>query len=312
MLAAQRDNKHVQGGKAGKTLIPSPRLQCQKVDRDAESLALLEGTFDRGTLLIGFEHRHRIQRFPIRQCRYAQAQIVTHRHGQRRNHLRHIANPCAIFRCIELTHVPAVHQDPAGDMGRRAAKAGEPVTACPYPEGNWLGERWRAMHDVLATLSRTGLLFIQNGADHHARQDRAAEAIGALAVAAAPTRIVRTTLRQFATELMTRSAPLTLPVVRGELRDSYGYTWTLQGTLGTRAHQKRANATLERTLVRDVEPWMALGARGGDATERALLRATWRALLVSATQRKAAGITQADADARLLAAIRQFVESRDY
>src|SRR5205085_4233578 len=71
----------------------------------------------------------------------------------------------------------------------------------------------------------------------------------------------------------------TLPIIGGELRDSYGYTWTLQGTFGTRAHQKRSNATLERMLVRDVEPWIALEERGGDATERALLRATWRALL---------------------------------
>ena len=36
------------------------------------------------------------------------------------------------------------NQDPAGDGGRRAAKAGAAITACPYPEGNWLGERWRA------------------------------------------------------------------------------------------------------------------------------------------------------------------------
>ena len=38
------------------------------------------------------------------------------------------------------------------------------------------------------------------------------------------------------------------PVVRGELRDSYGYTWTLQGTFATRAHEKRINATAERLL----------------------------------------------------------------
>jgi hypothetical protein len=37
-----------------------------KADRDAESVALLDGSFDRGTLLIGFERKHRIGRFPIR------------------------------------------------------------------------------------------------------------------------------------------------------------------------------------------------------------------------------------------------------
>ena len=53
--------------------------------------------------------------------------------------------------------------------------------------------------------------------------------------------------------------------VTGELRDSYGYTWTLQGTLGTRAAQKRTNARLERALLRDVEPWLALAWLHGGA-----------------------------------------------
>jgi hypothetical protein len=37
-----------------------------KTEQDAESVALLEGSLERGTLLIGFEHKHRIGRFPIR------------------------------------------------------------------------------------------------------------------------------------------------------------------------------------------------------------------------------------------------------
>ena len=46
--------------------------------------------------------------------------------------------------------------------------------------------------------------------------------------------------------------------MHGELRDSYGFTWTLGGTLATRAQQKRRNARLERLLLRDVEPWAAV------------------------------------------------------
>ena len=69
------------------------------------------------------------------------------------------------------------------------------------------------------------------------------------------------------------------PVIEGELRDSYGYTWTLQGTLATRAAQKRRNAIAERLLVRDVEPWIALMHDGGSGAARALLRAAWRTLL---------------------------------
>jgi hypothetical protein len=71
----------------------------------------------------------------------------------------------------------------------------------------------------------------------------------------------------------------TLAVVQGELRDSYGYTWTLQGTLASRASQKRENARLERALVRDVEPWLALTHDGGCAGGRSLAWAAWRALL---------------------------------
>jgi len=182
---------------------------------------------------------------------------------------------------------------PDGDTARWQSADGSAVTLFHLPpDGYELGAslpvepgdaaaRWRAMHDVLAARSRTGLLFVQNGADHHARQDRAAEAIGALAVAAAPTRTVRTTLRQFATELVARSALLTLPIVRGELRDSYGYTWTLQGTFGTRARQKRRNAILERTLIRDAEPWAALATRAGFPTRRHLTAAAWRTTLLS-------------------------------
>jgi hypothetical protein len=46
------------------------------------------------------------------------------------------------------------NQDPAGDMGRRAALAGLPISACPWPEGNWLAERWKASY--LAEVARIG------------------------------------------------------------------------------------------------------------------------------------------------------------
>jgi len=182
---------------------------------------------------------------------------------------------------------------PAGDTVRWESADGSQVTLFHLPpDGYELGSnlpldpedaavRWRAMHNVLATRSSTGILLVQNGADHHARQDGAAQAIAALAAAAAPTQTVRTTLRQFATQIVRRSASLALPVVRGELRDSYGYAWTLQGTFGTRARQKRRNAILERTLVRDAEPWAALAARAGLRTRRHLTVAAWRTTLLS-------------------------------
>src|SRR6478672_1192859 len=182
---------------------------------------------------------------------------------------------------------------PDGDTVRWQSADGSAVTLFHLPPDGYefganlpvdpasASARWRAMHEVLAARSRTGLLFVQNGADHHARQDRETEAIGALAVAAAPMRMVRTTLRQFANHLITRSASLALPTVRGELRDSYGYTWTLQGTFGARSRQKRRNAILERTLIRDAEPWVALATRAGLPTRRHLTAAAWRTTLLS-------------------------------
>jgi DNA-binding NarL/FixJ family response regulator len=47
------------------------------------------------------------------------------------------------------------NQDPATDMGRRAARAGERIGACPYPEGNWLAERWTAAYlDEIAAIGQ--------------------------------------------------------------------------------------------------------------------------------------------------------------
>ena len=182
---------------------------------------------------------------------------------------------------------------PAGDTARWQSPDGSAVTLFHLPpDGYELGSslpsdpqaaaaRWTVIHNVLAPRSRTGLLLVQNGADHHARQSDQTEAVRALATAASPTSVVRVTLRQFASELLERSSRLTLPTVRGELRDSYGYTWTLQGTFSTRARQKRRNAQVERTLVRDAEPWAALAARAGRPSRRHLMAAAWRTTLES-------------------------------
>jgi len=140
-------------------------------------------------------------------------------------------------------------------------------------------ERWRRLESVLAPRATLGIALLPNGADHHARQRRQREALSALAAAAAPAEIVPSSLRGFAAAVEDAARTRALAVVQGELRDSYGYTWTLQGTLASRASQKRENARLERLLVRDVEPWVALAPEGGDAGVRALIRATWRALL---------------------------------
>lgn len=141
--------------------------------------------------------------------------------------------------------------------------------------------RWKHIEYVMDPRSATGVALLLNGADHHARQTGLSVALRALATRAAPTRVVATSLTAASRALVDSSARVTLPEIAGELRDSYGYTWTLQGTLGTRAAQKRRNACAERSLVHDVEPWIALSPGGGDSAARALLDAAWKSLLRS-------------------------------
>jgi alpha-mannosidase len=180
---------------------------------------------------------------------------------------------------------------PAGDTVRwRGPSGAEVVLYHLPPDGYEFGSslpttnvhamsRWSRIASVLAPRALTGTALLLNGADHHARQYGQRDALAALAAAAAPVRVRATSLRAAALTIEQAAARTALPVVEGELRDSYGYTWTLQGTFAARAAQKRRNAQAERMLVRDVEPWLALLPSGGDGAARALLRATWRTLL---------------------------------
>jgi len=158
-------------------------------------------------------------------------------------------------------------------------------------------------------------MLLQNGADHHARQSLQREAIAALGAAAAPTRVERVTLTQFAAEVLRRAAHASLPTVYGELRDSYGYTWTLQGTFATRARQKRRNAHAERLLVRDAEPWAALAARRRGGSRRYLTNSAWRTVLLSHPHDTLCGCSIDDVaramDARLDDAMAQATGIRD-
>ena len=139
--------------------------------------------------------------------------------------------------------------------------------------------RWATMRGVLARRSTLGVLLVQNGADHHARQRESREAIDALEKVAKPATLVRSSLSKFAHALLERAQSRSLPAVTGELRDSYGYTWALQGTFASRAAQKRRNARAERLLVRDAEPWAVIAANLGGVKRAPLLRAAWRELL---------------------------------
>ncbi len=137
---------------------------------------------------------------------------------------------------------------------------------------------WHAARARVVVNSNIGVVLLPNGADHHARQVGRDHAVAALTAAAVPDRVVVDSLGGFAQRVITAAADVSLPEVSGELRDSTGWTWALQGTLSTRASQKRTNAQLERLLVRDTEPWHALAWFTG-SLNRATLRSAWKTLL---------------------------------
>lgn len=173
-------------------------------------------------------------------------------------------------------------QAPSGDavtlyhLSKKGYDIGENLPADPASAR----ERWASFRDDLLSRSRLGVALLPNGADHHARQRDFPAALAALADAARPNAVIGSSLRAFAADAVARAAATRLDTVRGELRDSYGYLWTLQGTFGTRAHQKRRNAQAERLLLRDAEPWAALARRRGGVDRTPLVNAAWKSLLL--------------------------------
>ena len=83
--------------------------------------------------------------------------------------------------------------------------------------------------------------------------------------------------------------------IAGELRWSYGYTWTLQGVHGTRAPLKRRHGQVELWLERIAEPLVALAryadAPGGARDRRPILETAWRTLLRTQFHDTIAGTT---------------------
>lgn len=180
---------------------------------------------------------------------------------------------------------------PRGDVARwRAADGSSALLYQLSPDGYQLGAslpasgaevdtRWRSIRAVLEPRATVRVVLLPNGADHHARQPDRAGAVRALAEAAQPDLVGLTSLAEFGRTIVSASAGADIPEVSGELRDSYGYTWALQGTFATRSALKRRAARAERSLLRNTEPWVALAERVRPAGRSALMRAAWKTLL---------------------------------
>ncbi len=216
--------------------------------------------------------------------------------------------------------------DPAGALARWGHPSGANVLLYHLPrEGYEIGSalpptepaaavRWRAMRDALVARDTLGVVLLPNGADHHARQPARVAAIAALSAIVQPDRVEVDSLDGFARRLMLAAADIALPVVSGELRDSAGWTWSLQGTFATRAQQKRANAKVERLLVCEAEPWAAL-AWYMVGWRQSMLRTAWRTLLATHPHDTLCGCSVDDvaqaADARWADARHQALAIRD-
>lgn len=180
---------------------------------------------------------------------------------------------------------------PDGDTARwRGSDGSEVLLYHLAPDGYELGAnlppspeaaraRWATVRGILAPRATLGIALLPNGADHHAVQARRAEALAALSAVAAPDAVIPGTLQEFADALVARAAGVALPVIHGELRTSPDYAWSLQGTLATRAAQKRAHAVAERLLVHHVEPLSALAWWRDAHSRRHEGRLLWRTLL---------------------------------
>jgi mannosylglycerate hydrolase len=128
-----------------------------------------------------------------------------------------------------------------------------------------------------AVLPRAGAdhIAVLVGADHHAADPRLDSLPRRLAAIDPSVDFRWSTLEQY---FAAAGQPAGTPV-SGELRDSYGYTWTLQGVHGTRAPLKRRHGDAEILLSRLVEPLLARADSSMRASWLAVLRHAWRELV---------------------------------
>lgn len=153
--------------------------------------------------------------------------------------------------------------------------AGYEIGAGLAAGGGALSEQWAQMRDALAARASSRHVAVFVGADHHRAHSAPGRLLRALQALEPGCEVRVSRLDEFLRAAGDRAS--TLPERTGELRDAYGYTWTLQGTHGTRAPLKRRNSVLEVRLERIVEPLIALA--GGSDDLRALLDGAWRTLL---------------------------------
>jgi mannosylglycerate hydrolase len=157
-----------------------------------------------------------------------------------------------------------------------------------------LAPAWARVRATLVGRAASSHVAVFVGADHHAAHPALGRLRDLLADLESESVVKVSRLDEFF-QAVAREAQL--PTLRGELRRSAGYTWSLQGVHGTRAPLKRRHAEAELLLERLAEPLagLSLSRSGGD--RRPLLRRAWRLLIQSQFHDSICGCTS-DAVAR--------------
>jgi alpha-mannosidase len=139
-----------------------------------------------------------------------------------------------------------------------------------------LPQAWAAVRAVLAARAAGRHVPVFVGADHHAVHPAIGKLRDLLAELEPASAFRVSRLDEFFQAAAESARPA---AIAGELRWSYRYTWTLQGTHGTRLPAKRRTSALELWLERLAEPLAGLARRAGGRDRRPLLEQAWRTLL---------------------------------
>ena len=142
-----------------------------------------------------------------------------------------------------------------------------------------LADAWRHVAPQVMPRAATRHVAIFVGADHHAASPDLGALVERLGAQVPGLEVRFSRLDEFLSAA--RDEAVDLDILSGELRWSYGYTWTLQGVHGTRAPLKRRNSLVELGLVRQAEPLLALAAGGRPRAEgmAAVLSHAWREVI---------------------------------
>jgi mannosylglycerate hydrolase len=138
---------------------------------------------------------------------------------------------------------------------------------------------WRRLKEQLLPRATTSHVAVFVGADHHAAHPAVARLRDLIAALEPGSEVRVSRLDEYLGAAEGSSGDV--PRLEGELRWSYGYTWTLQGVHGTRAPLKRRHSDAELALERVAEPLSALAGWHRGRDQRSVLHHAWRALLRS-------------------------------